>query len=279
MKRLLNVLILATVIVLYGFAGFLPAQDTKKTKPSGEKKQAETSRVDLKTQTLVGKKLAKVENGANGKKVYHYTYRVQAKATEKEMPRYTVDPQYNVSYKQEGFQEGDSVTLVSTNGESATDSPIWVYDVAYTGSGTRSLTFETSGSMMVASFAAANAETDPDDPSCHCKTCRHYDASLCTPACRCCCTTDDAYCNCLGCQLQQPRCFSCPEGCRCDHCICSCDGCMTSKPRCLACPVGCTCDHCRCQCEASIDHLGRCGCAACRHSASTCECECHNSCP
>lgn len=261
-------LLLATTVV--------HAQD-KATKANGKKAEA-TSRVDLKPRTLVSKKLDSVKDGPNGK-VYTYKYRVEAQPTESDMPRYAVDPQYNVSYKQEGFLEGDKVTLISSNPETATDSPIWNYEISYEGSGERSITFDTTASVMAATFAAAGGETDPEDPNYHCRTCGHYDVSQCTAACRCCCSSGDENCNCLGCQYQNPRCFGCPVGCTCDHCICSCDGCLTQNPRCLGCPVGCTCDHCRCQCEESIDHSGRCGCAVCKQRPSVCDCECHKNCP
>lgn len=235
-----------------------------------------SDRMDLKTQTLVGKTLTKVENGAGGEKIYHYTYRVHARATEKKMPRYVVDPQYSISYKQHGFREGDSIRLRSTNPESASDSPIWVYDVTYVGSGTRSLTFATSGSVRPPLFAPTDEVLDV-----HCGLCRHETIADCQAHnCQCrCCADDQINCNCSGCQYQTPRCFACPVGCTCDHCVCSCDGCLTQSPRCLSCSVGCACDHCRCKCEEDIDHLGRCGCVLCQQKPLTCECECHSNCP
>lgn len=267
------VLLLVATLMFSGTFVVLQAQMN-----SGKNNSSESARVDLKTQTLVGKKLLRTEDGPDGKKIFHYVYRVQAQAAERDIPRFTVDPQFNISYKQSGFQEGDSVTLRSTNTESATDSPIWVYDVAYVGSGTRSLTFSTSGSVMAPMFATADGEMDPSDPNFHCKTCNHYDASQCTAACRCCCSTGNENCNCPGCQYKNPRCFACPVGCKCSHCVCSCDGCMTQNPRCLACPVKCTCEHCRCKCEENIDHLGRCGCMICKQRPFVCDCECHRDC-
>ncbi|MDR0610654.1 MAG: hypothetical protein LBG58_11125, partial [Planctomycetaceae bacterium] len=130
----------------------IPPHTTKEKDNSQSAKQS--NRVDLKTQTKVGKKLDRVEDTPKGKK-YHYLYRVQAEPTETEIPRYAIDPQYNVSYTQEGFQENDSVTLLSDNTEENTDSPIWVYDVAYVGSGERMLTFSTSGSTGFATFSVA----------------------------------------------------------------------------------------------------------------------------
>ncbi|MDR2755117.1 MAG: hypothetical protein LBC20_05370 [Planctomycetaceae bacterium] len=240
---------------------------------------SKTGRVDLKTRTLVSKKLNRIDERPDGKKVYHYTYRVEAEPTVTEMPRYCVDTQYNVAYEQEGFQEEDSVTILSDNEESATDSPVWVYDVAYVDSGERALAFATTGSALGATFSSANSETDPNDPDYHCHTCNHYDSSQCTIACRCCCSTGDENCNCSGCQYQNPRCFACPVGCTCEHCVCNCDGCLTQNPRCFVCPVGCTCEHCQCLCLQSIDHEGRCGCAICKQRPLTCECECHCICP
>lgn len=274
MKKLF--LLLTLVTLLFCTATVLCAQTT-----TGEKEtttSADSSRVDLKTQTLVGKRLDRVEESETGKE-YHYIYRVEASPTEQELPRYVVDPQYTVTFTQEGFQEGDTVSLVSANSESGTDSPIWVYEVAYVGSGSRSLTFDTSGSILAPEFAVANSETDPNDPNYHCYVCGHANGASCTAACRCCCSTGNENCNCSGCQYQTPRCFLCPVGCTCSHCVCSCDGCLTQVPRCLACPVGCTCSHCRCQCEISIDHPGRCGCVLCKQRPLECDCECHRDCP
>jgi hypothetical protein len=244
-----------------------------------EKPGVKSERLNLKTQTLVSKKLDHVDKKANGKKVYHYTYRVEAVPSETDLPQYVTDPQYNVSFEQEGFQAEDSVTLLSDNEESATDSPVWVYDVAYVESGVRSLSFATTGSVMAAAFSAASGELDPNDPDYHCGTCSHSYISQCTAACRCCCYTGDENCNCSGCQYQTPRCFSCPVDCTCEHCVCSCDGCLTQNPRCLVCPVGCTCGHCTCLCLEDVDHEGRCGCVFCKQRPLTCECECHCVCP
>ncbi len=151
--------------VLLGMIGFVHARQTKQQVAG---KAAPTDRVDLKTETLVGKTLDEVVDGPNGKE-YRYTYRVQAKPTEKEMPRYTVSPQYEISYTKEGFQEKDSITLLSENTESGTDSPIWVYQVTYVGSGERKISFDTAGSAMVPMFTTVNSETDEgeegdDDP-------------------------------------------------------------------------------------------------------------------
>ena len=268
------VILFAVVSMFCGMSALICAAQPNATKDG----QAQ-GRVDLKTQTLVGKTLTKVESGPDNKKVYHYTYRVQAKPTQKEMPRYAVDHQYNVSYQQSGFKDGDSVKLRSNNSESASDSPIFVYDVTYSGGGTRSLNFSTSGSVMSLLFAAADSENEPFDG--HCGLCRHETVADCQASnCQCrCCVDDQTNCNCSGCQYQNPRCFACPVGCNCSHCVCSCDGCLTQSPRCLVCPVGCTCDHCRCQCEESIDHLGRCGCVLCKQKPAVCECECHKNCP
>ena len=106
-------------------------QATDHGKNKNKSTPSKTDRVDLKTRTLVSKKLNRIDVRPDNKKVYHYTYRVEAEPTVTEMPRYSVDTQYNISYEQEGFQEEDSVTLISDNEESATDSPIWVYEVAY----------------------------------------------------------------------------------------------------------------------------------------------------
>jgi len=235
-------------------------------------------RVDLETETLVGKRLERTETGSNGESIYHYLYRVEARPGAKSFPRYVLDHRYNVTYQTEGFQEGDSIRLRSINRESETDSPIWVYDVIYVGSGMRSVNFGTSGSVLVPLFSVANSEDDPD-PSFHCTICNHQYAHQCTDACQCCCSTGNEPCNCSGCQYQTPRCFSCLVGCSCSHCVCSCDGCLTQTPRCLSCPIGCTCAHCRCQCVINIDHPGRCGCMRCKQTPLPCHCECHRDCP
>ncbi len=266
--------ILLLVGLLFGVAVALHAQNASKST-----KEQKSERVDLKPRMLVSKKLDRVEDGPNGK-TYVYKYRVEAEPTEKDMPKYTVDPLYNITYEQKDFQKNDTVTLLSDNPESATDSPVWLYEVSYQGSGERKITFATTASVFAPTFLAANGETEEPFEG-HCGLCRHEEAWQCAAAnCTCrCCVSDDENCNCLGCQYQSPRCFSCPVGCTCDHCICSCDGCITQNPRCLSCPVGCTCDHCRCKCEESIDHVGRCGCTACKQKPLTCPCECHRTCP
>ena len=230
--------------------------------------------LDLKPQTVVTKKAGKVEENSNGK-VYHFTYRIQARPTVEKAPKYLVDPKYSVSFTKTNFKENDTVTLLSTNAETETDSPIWVYNVAYAGAGERMIEFQTSGNAIVPLFFVANDEVDPGG-NFHCYVCGHATANQCTSACYCCCA---AVCNCLGCQLQNPRCFSCPIGCTCSHCVCDCDGCLSQSPRCFLCPVGCTCSHCQCLCALNIDHSGICGCANCKKPTSTCTCDCHSDCP
>jgi len=270
---------LLAALMFCGMTAILTAQTNNEPVAAGKGRQDASGRVDLKTETWVGKKLEGIDepDEPGGKRTYRYTYRVHAKATEKNMPRFSINPQFNVSYEQTGFLENDSISLRSTNSESLSESPIWTYDVSYSGGGTRSLNFSTSGSAMSLSFSAANSET-PDEEF-HCRICNHREISQCTLLCRCCCATGDENCNCLGCQYQNPRCFACPVGCDCDHCVCSCDGCLTQNPRCLVCPVGCNCDHCQCLCDVSIDHPGRCGCAACKQRPLICDCECHRVCP
>jgi len=163
MRRILFFCVLLGLVCLP--AAVLYAQSKEKG-PQGKP----TDRVDLKTQTLVGKKLDRVEE-RDGKTFHVYKYRVVASPTEKEMPRYTVSPSFNVSYTQEGFQKDDSVTLISANEESATDSNIWVYEASFAGAGVRSLTFETSGSVMAPMFAVADNENYP--PDWHCILCQH----------------------------------------------------------------------------------------------------------
>lgn len=200
--------------LLLGTVFFLHAQT--KDVPAREEGVA-SSRVDLKTETLVGKKLDRIEDGPNGKS-YHYTYRVEAKATEKELPRYAVNPQYEVSHTKEGFRENDTVTLLSENTESATDSPVWVYEVAYVGSGERSLVFTTAGSTAAPMFMPVNSETeDPDDPGGSGGD--EGGGTGSGAACEC-CTTQHMHENTCGSHAL------CPDGCKCTEsgCTCPCHG-------------------------------------------------------
>jgi len=148
--------------------------------------QAKSDRVDLETETLVGKRLEKTEDGPNGEKIHHYLYRVEARQTAKGLPRYIVDYRYNITYETKGFKSGDTITLLSANEETETDSPIWLYTVSYVGSGVRKVTFNTSGSVMAPMFATANSETGDECPLCYCDLTNcsgHGWCSGCNPAC------------------------------------------------------------------------------------------------
>lgn len=184
-------------------------------------KSQSKDRIDLKTETLVGKTLDEVVDGANGKE-YRYTYRVQAKPTEQEMPRYAVNPQYDITYTKEGFQEKDSVTLLSANTESGTDSPIWVYQVTYVGSGERKISFDTAGSAMVPMFATANSETENPCDICGQDPCVCDDSDPCDV-----CGQDPCVCD------DNDPCEVCGEyPCVCDNScgVCGQDPCACTTP-------------------------------------------------
>ena len=287
------VFVLTAVLFLCGVVAVLYAQSQNRTPQPG------VDRVDLQTETWVGKRLDRTEDGPNGQKIYHFTYRVEARPSAKGLPRYIVDHRYGITYETEGFQPGDSVTLLSTNPESETDSPIWVYNVTYIGGGTRSVTFAATGSVMAPTFATANSETDDPCtcvgcaainnscscsigcscshcPPCNCIGCQINNCYTCPKGCSC---SHCTHCDCLGCQSQNPKCQSCPQGCTCSHCRCACDGCLSQDPVCTSCPPGCYCDHCGCLCVDDIDHVGVCGCALCISPATRCRCECHAPCP
>lgn len=229
--------------------------------------------LDLKTRTEVSKTLSRSEDTATGK-MFVYVYRIQARPTATDTPRYLVDPSYSISYTTSGFQANDTITLISDNTEKGTDSPIWVYEVTYVGAGTRTITFTTAGEVEVAAYTRVSGEEVLKE---HCAICGHDDPSQCTEACLCCCFNTNTHCDCIGCQLQNPRCFTCPVGCTCAHCVCSCDGCLNQNPACHSCPPDCNCSHCQCLCESNVDHEGICGCRECKYG--DCDCECHNDCP
>ena len=286
------VLVLSAMFFLFGVVAVLYAQSQGSVPHRGD------DRVDLQTETWVGKRLERTEEGADGQTIHHITYRVEARPTAKGLPRYIVDNRYGITYATQGFKDGDSVTLLSTNAEEETDSPIWVYNVTYVGGGERSITFDTSGSVFAPMFATANSEVD--DP-CECVGCLAISNCSCRVGCSCShcppcncigCQTNNCYtcpkgcscshcipCNCLGCQSQNPKCQSCPQGCTCSHCRCACDGCLSQDPVCTSCPPGCYCDHCGCLCTDDVDHPGVCGCALCTSPNTRCRCECHAPCP
>lgn len=259
---------LTAALMLCGAVAVLYAQ-------SNANRTTQSGRIDLKAQTLVGKTLTNIEELADGRKAYHYVYRVQARPTEQDMPRYTVDPQYNVSYELTGFQADDSIRLRPSNRESQTDSPIWIYDVVFVDSGTRLIEFDASGSIFAPTFTVANDETEncfctPGNPcGCGCVSCNNCNCQiLCggNPGCSLTCNG----CNCT-CHT------TCPSGCTCEYCRCTCEGCLNVD--CVSCPKGCFCDHCGCLCLDDIDHSGVCGCPRCTSPESRCRCDCHVACP
>ena len=291
MKR--RILILCTLVGVCVFAAILYAQQQKSVQ------QLSPDRVDLETQTLVGKRLERTETGPNGEKIYHFLYRVEARQTAKSLPRYIVDHRYNITYTTEGFKTGDTITLLSTNEESETDSPIWVYNVTYVGGGNRKINFDTSGSVFAPTFTTVSGETDDPCtcvgclalsnacscregctcshcPPCSCIGCTSSSCYLCPKGCSC---SHCTVCNCIGCQSQNPKCVSCPQGCTCSHCRCACSGCLSQSPPCISCPPGCFCNHCGCLCTDDVDHFGVCGCALCSSPGTRCRCECHAPCP
>ena len=239
MSRNRIIFVLASVLLFCGVVAVLYAQSPGKVAQSG------TNRVDLRTQTWVGKRLVRTEDGADGQKIYHYQYRVEARQTAKSLPRYIVDRRYGISYETKGFKPGDSVTLLSTNPESETDSPIWVYNVIYVGSGTRQITFSTSGGATVPMFATVSGETDV----CDCSNSNYSHGG------------GECNCGCAG--------LSCPCSC---HVPVTCSGncqCLQSD----TCPGhdGHDCLNCNpCWFESACGH----GCSqAC--SNSSCMCQCH----
>lgn len=287
---------LAAMLFLCGMLATLYAQS------SDGGAQAPSDRVDLKTGTWVGKRLERTENGPDGQKIYHYTYRVEARATARDLPRHIVDHRYSITHGHTGFKSGDSITLLSTNEESETDSPIWVYDVTYVGSGRRTIVFSTSGSVVAPVFMMMNGETVGNcvcvgcqfRPSCnppcyigcncsHCPPCNCSGCQTRSPRCytcpRGCSCAHCTQCNCSGCQSLNPKCTSCPRGCTCSHCRCACSGCLSRIPPCTSCPPGCYCSHCGCRCADDVDHYGVCGCVSCVSPTTPCRCECHTPCP
>ena len=262
------------VFLLTGLASSLIQAQSSVTKSgkSDQDKGASTI-LDLKPQTIVTKKAGRVEDTPQGK-VYHFIYRVQARPTAEKAPKYLVDPKYSITFTKKNFQANDTITLLSTNSETETDSPIWVYDVAYVGAGERMIEFSTIGGAVSPMFSVANSEVDPGGGGIHCYVCNHATAGQCTSTCYCCCVTA---CHCIGCQPLS--CYSCPGGCTCSHCRCSCGGCQSQSPVCTNCPPGCSCSHCSCLCEQNIDHLGHCTCSQCTSTASACTCQCHADCP
>jgi hypothetical protein len=235
--------------------------------------QSDSGRIDLETRTWVGKRLDRTEVSPDGQKIYHYTYRVEARATARNLPRHIVDHRYSITHHHEGFRTGDSITLVSTNDESETDSPIWVYHVRYVGSGRRTISFATSGSVSAPMFTTVTGEAMD---YCHCIGCQYLSCSTCLIGCPC---VHCTHCICHGCQSQQPKCQFCPHGCTCSHCRCACSGCLSQSPQCTSCPPGCYCSHCGCLCVDDIDHFGVCGCTQCTSPSTRCRCECHTPCP
>ncbi len=266
--------LLVSVGLLFGVAICLQAQNAPKLRD-----ESQAGRVDLKPRTLVSKKLDRVEDGPNGK-TYVYKYRVEAEPTEKEMPRYAIDPQYRISYEQKGFQKNDTVTLISDNAESATDSNIWVYEVSYVGSGERKITFATTGSVVAPTFLTASGETRCSKCGCDMQNCSAHDfCDECRPGCPengcpaecpgCSCSchkTCSADCDCQ--KLEDPSLCPGPEGHNCAICNpCSQGGCSA---RCDG--DGCTC-LCHCKCAAgTCSPQSACGCESC---ASSCSCPCH----
>ena len=255
------VFLLAAVLLLGGVVAILYAQSQSRTPQPG------TNRVDLQTETWVGKRLTRTEDAPNGEKIYYYTYRVEARATAKGLPRYVVDHRYNITYETQGFKPGDSVTLLSTNPESETDSPIWVYIVTYVGSGTRSVTFATTGSVFAPSFMTVNGETDEcacggngshDECDCGCKS----NGCICTCHQRC------SYGNCpLGCSNTS-------DGCGC-HGYCS-ENCTHLKSSNCPGPNGHNCDKCNPKCGGAPG----CYCPNKNTPLSGCgklDCSCHHS--
>ena len=242
------VLVLATVLLLCGVVAVLYAQSQGKTLQPG------TDRVDLQTETWVGKRLDRTEDGPNGQKIHHYTYRVEARPTAKGLPRYIVDHRYGVTYETKGFQPGDSVTLLSANPESETDSPIWVYNVTYVGSGTRSVTFSTTGSVMTPTFMSANSETNCPGCGCDLTNCSNHDyCEECNH-----CPENGCVADCPGCQCACHD--TCSENCDCEVSL-DCPGpsghdCETCNPKCGGEP-GCYCggdpvNGCQCSCHMVI---------------------------
>ena len=245
-------LIFTAVLMLCGVVAILYAQSNgKRATPSG--------RIYLKTQTLVGKTVVKVEEGADGRKIHHYVYRVVAKPTEKNMPRYTVDPLYSVTYKLENFQKDDSIKLRPSNKETKTDSPIWIYDVIYVGSGIRSVVFDTEGDIFAPTFVVANSEEE-----CWC------------------CKKEPNECECDFCEIEDVCCKTCNHS---SSCSCICHQCKPSVP--CTCPKrdvnnneepcpgsnGHSCRYCNpCEKEAN-DGFG-----VCWESCTGCSCKHHCKC-
>jgi hypothetical protein len=271
------------------------AKNPPNTAKDNSKSAKKSNRVDLKTQTKVGKKLDRVEDTPKGKK-YHYIYRVQAEPTETEIPRYSVDPQYSVSYTQEGFQEDDSVTLLSDNTEENTDSPIWVYDVAYAGSGERMLTFSTLGSTGFATFSTASSEEECDGCGCDLTDCDDHACSTCNACsvgdCYNGCDGEDCSCDCHetcnpDCNCEPSEDCPGPDGHDCDTCnlLCCQDGCPAScdDPDCSClCHCDChTCDTHQKECLEGNSEGNPCGCLLCDPDSSYydgCSCRCHQCC-
>ena len=179
--------------------------------------QTLSDRVDLETETWVGKRLEKTEAGSDGRTTYRFLYRVEARQRATDLPRYIVDHRYSVTYTTEGFQAGDTVTLLSANEETDTDSPIWIYEVTYVGSGERTVTFETSGSVMAPMFATVSGETECPACGCDLLNCGdHGFCDLCNPGC----SLNGCPASCEGCSClchATPVCDDCgKDPCECD---------------------------------------------------------------
>ena len=293
MKR--RILILFALACVGVFAAVLYAQQQKAVQ------QLSPDRVDLETETLVGKRLERTETGPNGKKIYHYLYRVEARQTAKSLPRYIVDHRYNITYTTDGFKPGDTITLLSTNEESETDSPIWVYNVTYVGSGSRKITFDTSGSVFAPSFVTVSGETDcggvPGCPTdCNGCGCTCHEECLCEKGgeheeCECGCADLDCECDChKHCKCKAGECVPWEDECDCDDCeseesdcTCTCH-CICFRGQCQPIDNVCTCKLCPDNCPSILDCCHHCGhsmkCPGenCPDKDTTCLCSCHGLC-
>ena len=275
MKR--RILILCALACVCVFAAILYAQQQKSVQ------QLSPDRVDLETQTLVGKRLERTETGPNGENVYHMLYRVEARQTIKNL-RYMTDYRYGISYTTEGFKPNDSITLLSLNEETETDSPIWVYSVVYYGGGSRKINFDTSGSVHVPTFSTVSGET----PDCDCASgnCNGNHSTECGCGCKnsnCTCTCHDPDCPCEG-EESHDECSCCsPPDCNCScHPLCYFNTCY--KNTCLeedeegdyVCTHSCDC---HCDCVMSLCGENECTYKLCARP----DCSCHkcplNKCP
>ena len=191
-KRSTSIFLVGFIMIVFSLCYSVSGQDLSLSDSDAELESVsrQTLEFDLQTEAYVTKEEVNVAASRNGTE-HHYVYRVQAVPTATEIPQYLIDPKYSVSYTTTGFQANDTIALRSTNSETDSESPIWIYDVVYVGSGNRTINFTTTGRMVNVVYLAADNEEpggddDPHEPTCprcgcHLQNCETHDCEICNP--------------------------------------------------------------------------------------------------